>query len=100
MDETISRYGDAPEAEAAEKEAKKDGKELRSSGQTARMLGLIAYLVNQQPAVKAAFLHVCQPRYDQRGMLVLLSWFGFFSLRSLLYCVVEHEVFANIPRPA
>ncbi len=35
-------------------------KEMRASGQTARMLGLIACLVNQQPAIKSAFLQLCR----------------------------------------
>ncbi len=39
----------------------RDGEEIRASGQTARTLGLISYLINQTPPIKAAFMHVCRP---------------------------------------
>ena len=61
MDATIFRYGDA--AEAGSDQKKENAEEIRSSGQTARMLALVAHLINQQPAIKAAFLQICKPGY-------------------------------------
>ena len=64
MDTTISRYGDA--AEAGSDQKKENAEEIRSSGQTARMLALVAHLINQQPAIKAAFLQICKPGYVEQ----------------------------------
>ena len=61
MDATIFRYGDA--AEAGSDQKKENAEEIRSSRQTARMLALVAHLINQQPAIKAAFLQICKPGY-------------------------------------
>ena len=61
MDATIFRYGDV--AEAGSDQKKENAEEIRSSGQTARMLALVAHLINQQPAIKAAFLQICKPGY-------------------------------------
>ena len=61
MDNTIFRYGDS--AEAGSDQKKENAEEIRSSGQTARMLALVAHLINQQPAIKGAFLQICKPGY-------------------------------------
>ena len=79
MDATISRYGDASEPLDQKKE---NTEEMRSSGQTARMLALMAYLINQQSAIKAAFLQICRPGYAFRFYFCMLFFFYLIYLSS------------------